>query len=61
MMRIAFLTAAGSVFWAECEGLSYDELEGYTLDNVRENSRGTGPCSQITSPANWKVIRVEAV
>ena len=62
MVEITFQTAQGGNYWAICECLShYDELNGYDLDNVLENSRGTGPSSQMTVPPDWHIQRIREV
>ena len=62
MVEITFQTPQGGSYWAICECLSYyDELNGYDLDNVLKNSRGTGPCSQATIPPDWHIQRIREV
>ena len=62
MVEITFQTAHGGTYWVICECLShYDGVNGYDLDNVLENSRGTGPCSQMTVPPDWRIQRIKEV
>ena len=58
MVKVTFQTQRG-IYWAVCESVRYDELEGYDLDGVLENSRGTGPACLISVSPKWLIVQVE--
>lgn len=62
MVEITFQKPQGGIYWVICEYLSHhDELNGYDLDSVLENSKGTGPASQTTIPPDWQIKRIREV
>jgi len=62
VVRVTFRTESGGMYWAVCEKVALVEYYGgYDLDSVIENSRGTGPATQITTPPEWTVMTVEEV
>ena len=58
MVKVTFQTQRG-IYWAVCESVRYDELEGYDLDGVLENSRGPGPACLISVSPKWQIVQVE--
>jgi len=62
MIKVTFQTDNGGVYWAVCERVALvNYYGGYDLDSVKENSKGTGPASKITTPARWTIITIEEV
>lgn len=58
MLKVTFATSSGGLYWALCQSVDYDPYEGYTLEGVAENSRRTGPCGEIQTPPDWKILQV---
>ena len=58
MVKVTFQTQRG-IYWAVCESVRYDELEGYDLDGVLENSRGTWSACLISVSPKWQIVQVE--
>ena len=58
MVKVTFQTQRG-IYWAVCESVRYDEWEGYDLDGVLENSRGTGSACLISVSPKWQIVQVE--
>ena len=60
MVKVTFQTPRGT-YWAVCMSVEYNELEGYDLDGVREDSGGNGPSTITTVSPKWQIIQVEEV
>ncbi len=61
MLKFVFATSGGGLYRAVCRSVDYDPYEGYTLDSVTGNSRGTGPRGEAGTPPEWSILRAEEV
>jgi len=60
MIKVAFQTNSGGVYWAVCERMGLCGRSGaYLLDNVREDSEGRGPLAWVKTAADWWIVTVE--
>ena len=62
MIKITFKMSQGDTYWAICECLScYDVIDGYDLENVSEDSKGSAPAPKINIPPYWKIKQIREV
>ena len=61
MLRITFQKPGGGVYWVEGRSMDYNELDGYRIEGVREDSWKHGPATGGYCPPDWRIVRVEQV
>jgi len=62
MIKVAFQTGNGGVYWAVCERISLSSGSGaYRLDSVKEDSGGQGPLAWVKTTPGWRIMTVEEI
>ena len=61
MLRVTVLKTSGDVMWAVGRSLTWDKLDGWTLDSFRADSQGHAPGGTFHAPADWRAVLVAEV
>lgn len=58
MLRVTWRKPSGGIYWAAGRSLTWDELDGWRLENLRADSYGRQSNETLYTPADWRVIQV---
>ena len=59
MLKVTFAKSQGGSMWVKGRSLTWDELDGWTMESFRGDSQGHEPGGTWYAPAGWQIVQVE--